>query len=146
MNTSFFTRLCGLLLAATTVGCGEYASDPRPQETVGADTASQPIQVTCTTNIIKDLVQQIGGEHVVVKAIMDGPGVDPHTYTPSPKDTNALTAADLVVYSGLHLEGQLEEALESLGHRGVPVICVTEGLQQESPGRLIHAAGLPLHR
>ncbi|APZ92683.1 Tromp-1 [Fuerstiella marisgermanici] len=96
-----------------------------------------PIKVVCTTNIIKDLVRQIGGKHVTVTAIMDGPSIDPHSYTPSPKDTNLLTAADLVVYSGLHLEGQFDAALESLKHRGIPVICVTDGLKNESPSRLI---------
>ena len=99
-----------------------------------------PIHVVCTTNIIKDLVRQIGGDRVNVTAIMDGPGIDPHTYKSSPKDTNALTAADLVVYSGLHLEGQFDETLESLKHRGIPVICVTDGLSSEQPSRLLRTA------
>ena len=126
--------LAALLLMSA--GCGGPESGVTSQKN---DADNGPIQVVCTTNIIKDLVQQIGGEHVVVTAIMDGPAIDPHTYTPTPQDTNTLTAADLVVYSGLHLEGQLDEALESLEHRGIPVICVTEGLSEESPSRLLQA-------
>lgn len=98
---------------------------------------SGPLNVVCTTNIVKDLVQQIGGDRVSVTAIMDGPGIDPHSYTPSPKDTNAMTAADVVVYSGLHLEGQLTQALESLEHRGVPAIAVAEVLNRTHDVRLL---------
>ncbi len=121
-----------------TGGCGNPAETENGEAgVVETFDGTGPIKVVCTTNIIKDLVRQIGGEHVSVTAIMDGPSIDPHSYTPSPKDTNLLTAADLVVYSGLHLEGQFDAALESLKHRGIPVICVTDGLKNESPSRLI---------
>lgn len=70
---------------------------------------------------------------------MDGPGIDPHTYVTTPKDTNALTAADVVVYSGLHLEGQFDQALESLNNRGIPVICVTHDLETSHSERLIQS-------
>lgn len=126
-----------LLTAVPLMGCGDSGSTPSGDERIEQHQGSAPIRVVCTTNIVKDLVRQIGGPCVEVTAIMDGPGIDPHTYTPSPKDTNALTAADLVVYSGLHLEGQFDDALESLKFRGIPVICVTEKLSQETPSRLI---------
>ena len=69
---------------------------------------------------------------------MDGPGVDPHLYTPSPQDINTLTASDVVVYSGLHLEAQMEEALDSLKHRGIPVITLTTVLEGRYANRLLH--------
>lgn len=117
-------------------------SDPGLSDSAGASRPIElPIQVVCTTNIVKDLVQQIGGDRVHVTAIMDGPGIDPHVYTPSPRDTNALTAADVVVYSGLHLEAQFEQTLQSLQHRGITVICITEGLTLEQPSRLIESEG-----
>lgn len=131
-----FAVLAAILMA----GCGDGSETQDPSSQIEKHHGNSPIRVVCTTNIIKDLVRQIGGDRVDVTAIMDGPGIDPHTYTPSPRDTNALTAADLVVYSGLHLEGQFDDALESLGHRGIPVICVTDILQAEVPGRLIQTA------
>lgn len=120
---------CCLLLS----GCHSAAdSTASPQ----IDNAERKLTVVCTTNIVQDLVRQIGGERVSVQAIMNGSGIDPHTYTPSPRDVNALTSADVVVYSGLHLEGQFDAALESLGHRGIPVIAVTSELTSE-PDSLI---------
>ena len=134
------TSVVTLLIATSLLfvsGCGSSSDSGATSE----DGGSKPIAVVCTTNVIKDLVRQIGGERVAVTAIMDGPGIDPHTYTPSPRDTNALTAADVVVYSGLHLEGQFDGALESLNNSGIPVICVTAALSSESPGRLIRSEG-----
>ena len=72
---------------------------------------------------------------------MDGPGVDPHLYTPSPQDINVLTQSDVVVYSGLHLEAQLEEALDSLETRGIPVIKITEVLERDHADELLQADG-----
>ena len=132
----FFVAAVTVLLA----GCGSPTTDESTAKSAG----DSPISVVCTTNVIKDLVQQIGGSRIVVKAIMDGPGIDPHTYTPSPRDTNLLTAAELVVYSGLHLEGQFDGALDSLNNRGIPVICVTDVLARDVPDRLIKSeAGVP---
>lgn len=140
MKSTANVRLrCLLLTAVFGAGCGD-SNDAPPVVSPAEDTqysGSGPINVVCTTNIIKDLVRQIGGNRVAVTAIMDGPGIDPHSYTPSPQDTNQLTAADLVVYSGLHLEGQFDGPLESLNHRGIPVICVTDGLATEQPSRLL---------
>ncbi|MCR9200443.1 MAG: zinc ABC transporter substrate-binding protein [Planctomycetaceae bacterium] len=121
------------MVALTAVGCA-----PVPES---ADTSHDSLNVVCTTNVVKDLVAQVGGDRITVTAIMDGPGIDPHTYVTSPGDINTLTAADVVVYSGLHLEGQFDEPLESLRQRGIPVICLTAALAEETPSRLIAADG-----
>lgn len=72
----------------------------------------EKVNVTTTTNIIKDLVLQIGGDKVNVYTLM-GPGVDPHQYVARPSDYNALSNADLIVASGLHLEGKMVGILDS---------------------------------
>lgn len=132
MKTPLSPFLAFTVLIFTAVGCGQ------PDAGTSASTDSPGlISVVCTTNVVKDLVRQIGGDRIVVKAIMDGPGIDPHTYVTTPRDTNSLTSADVVIYSGLHLEGQFDQALESLKNRGIPVICVTEDLSNSNSDRLI---------
>jgi len=131
-----------LFILLTTLGVSGCSSAQNDDPASSTDSSSaRKLRVGCTTNIVKDLVRQIGGDHIVVTAIMDGPGIDPHLYTPSPQDINALTESDVVVYSGLHLEAQLEEALESLKHRSIPVIKVTEILEQSHSDRLLTADG-----
>ncbi|MCS7016551.1 MAG: zinc ABC transporter substrate-binding protein [Gemmatales bacterium] len=89
-----------------------------------------PIRVVCTTGMVGDLVRHTGGEHVQVHVLM-GPGVDPHLYKARPNDLRLLQQADLVFYSGLHLEGRLAEVLESLSRQGRRVYAVTSALTAE---------------
>ena len=104
-----------------------------------AATADGKPRVVATTTIVADLVRQVAGEAVAIETLM-GPGVDPHSYRPTPRDADRLVRADLVVASGLHLEGRLQSLLERLGRRK-PVIFVAEGLPEND---LLEAeAGLP---
>jgi manganese/zinc/iron transport system substrate-binding protein len=99
-----------ILLVAAVVGC--YASSG----TTTGDAARNPQlpRVTCTTGMVADLARNVGGEHIYVQTLM-GEGVDPHLYTASPDDVSKLRQADLILYSGLHLEGKLAELLERMG-------------------------------
>lgn len=58
-----------------------------------------------------------------------GPGTDPHRYQPSAGDLGKLTAARLVLFNGLHLEGKMTDHLEhSPEGRAIPV---TRGIPEE---------------
>ncbi len=48
--------------------------------------ADRKIRVTTTTNFITDTARQIGGDRVEVTGLM-GPGVDPHLYKASAKES-----------------------------------------------------------
>jgi manganese/zinc/iron transport system substrate-binding protein len=98
-----------------------------------------PVRVVCTTGMVADMLRNLGGSHVEVRALM-GPGVDPHLYKATPRDVRALTSADVVFYSGLHLEGRLGELLERL-HRWKPAYAVTDGLLQARDPRLRRLPG-----
>ncbi len=88
-----------------------------------------------TTGIVTDLVAQVAGGECRVHALM-GPGVDPHLYRPSPGDVAHLSAAAVVFYNGLHLEGKMAQLLRRLGrHR--PVVSLGEHLRRRCPERLI---------
>lgn len=78
--------------------------------------ADQQLQVTATTSQIADAAENIGGKHVKVTSLM-GPGVDPHLYKASQGDTKKLMSADVVLYSGLHLEGKMEDVLQKIGEQ-----------------------------
>lgn len=73
------------------------------------------LKIVTTTTMITDLVQNIGRDSVHVQGLM-GSGVDPHLYKASEGDVSKLTNADIVFYSGLHLEGKLVDVFEKMGH------------------------------
>lgn len=93
-----------------------------------------PLRIVATTTQALDLVtiltQDIpeGGVHIT--GLM-GAGVDPHLYKPTESDINAMYQADLLIYSGLHLEGQFDEIFESLGERGVTIVRMTDPVEEE---------------
>lgn len=76
--------------------------------------ADDRFRVVATTTQITDLARNVGRETVQVDGIMR-PGVDPHLYRASESDLELMFDADAIFYSGLHLEGQMIEALELLG-------------------------------
>lgn len=102
MRMSFVTVLAGVAMLAS-AGCDSAANTPRG--------AGEKLRVVATTTMIGDLIARIGGERVDLKVIM-GPGVDPHTFKPSPADFAKLAQADLAFYNGLHLEGKMVETFE----------------------------------
>ena len=97
------------------------------------DTVNEPekVMVTTTTNVITDLVENIGGDHVLVTGLM-GPGVDPHLYRPSANDVNKLQDANIVFYNGLDLEGKMGDIFVKIGREGTAVWAVSENIPHES--------------
>ncbi len=85
--------------------------------------------VVCTTSIITDIVQRIGGNNIVVHGLM-GPGIDPHLYRARESDMHKLAAADLIFYNGLHLEGKMSEVFASMG-RYTKTVAVTDAIPKE---------------
>lgn len=87
------------------------------------------LTITATTSQVADAAEHIGGDHVEVTSLM-GPGVDPHLYKASQGDTKKLTEADVVLYSGLHLEGKMEHMLTKIS-RQKPSAAVAESIPKE---------------
>ncbi len=102
-----------------------------PDEGRSLPVGSAKILITTTTNVVTDLVQNIGGDRVQVTGLM-GPGVDPHLYRPSAGDVKRLQDADLVFYNGLDLEGKMTDIFAKIGRGGTPVWGVSENVPHES--------------
>ena len=83
------------------------------------------LQVACTTAMIGNVVEAVGGDRVAVETIV-GEGVDPHLYQPSGKDVKTLMGADVVFYNGLMLEGKMGALLGKLAKKGRPTHAVAE--------------------
>lgn len=111
---------CGLF--ATLVGCG--AADDEGTVDDGR------IRVVATTGMVADLVECVGGGRVRVQQLMAA-GIDPHQYKAAPDDVIACQQADLIFYSGLHLEGKLADLFEKLSTKK-PTYAVTSNLPHDA--------------
>ena len=89
--------------------CGACST---PQDEVDTSTSSKP-KVLCTTSIMADWLTNISGDAFEVTALLDK-GIDPHTYKPSKGDLDAIRAADVIIYHGVHLEGKIIDVLEKI--------------------------------
>jgi manganese/zinc/iron transport system substrate-binding protein len=57
-----------------------------------------------------------------------GPGVDPHLYKPTAADAAAISANDVVFYSGLMLEGRMGDMFAKVARGGKKIFPVTESV------------------
>lgn len=115
-----------LILSVTLSSCVEYYKYDETK-----------INITTTTNIMQDLSNVIGGDLVNVYSLM-GSGVDPHQYVARPHDYNALNKADIIIVSGLHLEGKMTSILESYSNQGRNVLLVGETIIKNSPTEIVN--------
>ena len=99
----------GALFATLAVVLGGCAP---PQEVDG----DERLNVVATVGMIRDVVENVGGEHVRVTGLM-GPGIDPHLYKASEGDVRRLFRADVIFYAGEHLEAKMAEVLREMGER-----------------------------
>jgi len=92
-------------------------------------TADGQLNIVTTTTMLTDLIKNIGGDVVAVQGLM-GSGVDPHLYKASEGDVSKLFTADLVFYSGLHLEGKLVEIFEKMETQGSNTIALATAIDE----------------
>jgi manganese/zinc/iron transport system substrate-binding protein len=136
----YFYRLLSVLMLVLLAGCNNAPKtdghNHGGEAVKHTYSGSGPLKVTATTGMVADLVRNIGGERVNVTQLM-GPGVDPHLYKVSQSDVGKLSGADIIVYSGLHLEGKMTDVFAKMQQRK-PVVAVTERVAKD---KLVNAPG-----
>jgi manganese/zinc/iron transport system substrate-binding protein len=105
-----------------------FVSPPLDPARLAPVAGDGPLAIVATVGQIADLARRIGGDRVAVKQLVPGRD-DPHLYVPAPPDVAALSEADLVLYNGLFLEGQMGETFEQMGRIGIPTLAVTAGFE-----------------
>jgi ABC-type Zn uptake system ZnuABC Zn-binding protein ZnuA len=142
MRRSWGSSLLGLVAVLLLAACGRGAASPgvtpgqaisdrdvRLPELRAANLAGgQKLRVVTTTGIVGDVVKNVAGDSVDLTTLI-GPGQDPHTYQPTPKDIAAIERAQVVFISGFHLEEGLESTVDAAAGKGSPVVSVSAGIQ-----------------
>ncbi|MCY3993402.1 MAG: zinc ABC transporter substrate-binding protein [Caldilineaceae bacterium] len=117
---------------ATTEAAAESpaAAEQQPQPDTPAPTgvrADGTFRIVATTTQASDLSRILadGVPNIEITPLM-GAGVDPHLYQPTESDIRAMNAADMVVYSGLHLEGQFDAVFAALREQGTLIYTLSK--------------------
>ena len=115
------TMVVGLSLA-TMLGAPGAA---RTGQAASAGPAGFPVGTSNT--VLADLVEQVGGEKVRVRALAPR-GTDPHTFQPTPAAMTLLTQAHVIFFNGAGLEEWWAKTLRSVKKPGIPVVELSRGL------------------
>lgn len=98
------------------------------EQPVAGDGDDHKLNVITTTEIIADLVKNVGGDRVSVSSVVPHGG-DPHSYEPSPADARRVVEADVAFTNHLLLE---EHALIKMFDTNVPEGVPNVSLAEES--------------
>lgn len=103
--------LQGMLMIVFTAGLFLTGCTAVPKEAEPAPDGKEKVQVVTTIFPPCDFVRQIGGEYVEVTQLLK-PGMEAHSYEPSPADIIRITKSDLFLYAGGESDVWVEEVLD----------------------------------
>jgi manganese/zinc/iron transport system substrate-binding protein len=129
-HSKLLRPLLAVLLALALTGCTDGPAAGDGAAVGEADAGAAGYTIVCTTGMVADIARHVAGERAEVIALYGA--VDPHTYEPTQRDIEQILAADVVLYSGLLLEGPTQAALESAGERDKLVRAVTKAVEDEA--------------
>lgn len=92
-----------------------------------AATPAAPLKVVATLPILKEFTEQVGREHVEVRALITGLESE-HSYSPKPSDLKALGEARLLMEIGLGLEVWVSGLVKNAGNARLRVVTTSEGV------------------
>ena len=103
--------LQGMLMIVFTAGLFLTGCSAVRKEAEPAPDGREKIQVVTTIFPPFDFARQIGGEYVEVTQLLK-PGMEAHSYEPSPADIIRITKSDLFLYAGGESDVWVEEVLD----------------------------------
>lgn len=119
-----------LIMCSALTACGGVSTN----STSGDENDGLPV-VFATLFPQYDFVKQIAGDRVHVKLLLP-PGVEAHSYDPTPKDIAGIDGADAFLYTGSVMEPWAVKIIETVKGSSVRVVDLSEGI------KLIRAEGV----
>lgn len=83
---------------------------------------SGKLRVVTTLFPIYDFARNVGGDLAEVSLLLP-PGVEPHSFEPTPETIITLSKADLFIYTGSNMEPWAEKLADGVSRGGKPVRC-----------------------
>lgn len=89
---------------------------------------SKKIKVIATLFPVYDFAKNIGGQYVDVHLLLP-PGVDAHSFEPSPEDIIKISKADVFIYTGIYMEPWAEKILKGIDNKSLIVVDCSYGVK-----------------
>lgn len=91
---------------------------------------SDKLQIVATLFPQYDFAREIAGDKADVMLLAPA-GADGHTYEPTPAEIIKITESDMFIYTGKHMESWAEKIIDSVEHRKLKVVDVSENIELE---------------
>ncbi len=95
------------------------------------------LQVVTTFSILEDLVQQVGGDRVIVNSLVPR-GSDPHSWEPTPREARMVAQAELLIANGGGFDDWLLGLMKNAAKVDSLLVFASQGLEALEHG---HAHG-----
>jgi manganese/iron transport system substrate-binding protein len=119
-------------------GCSQIVPVKSTGTINGATNQNKKPLVVVTTDVLCDLVKTIAQSTIELKCLV-APGTDPHTYTVTPADRQAIEQANLILYAGYGFEPTLLKAIQATANPVTKVaineIAITKPLDISADGQ-----------
>ncbi|MGW3974488.1 metal ABC transporter solute-binding protein, Zn/Mn family [Streptomyces ardesiacus] len=114
------------LAAAAVLGMAVTGCEGHARPDADSENPDAALRVVTTTEILADLVREVGGDRVQVDSIVP-PGGDPHSYEPTPKDADAVSKADVTFTNHMLLEEHaLIKTVDANARKDTPNVSLAE--------------------
>ncbi len=95
---------------------------------VKAFAEEKKLKVVATIFPVYDFSRQIGKDRLDLTMLLP-PGVEAHTFSPTPKDVMNISSADVYVYTGKYMEPWAEKMLRGIGNKNLLVIDASRNIE-----------------
>lgn len=85
-----------------------------------------PVKIVAAENFYGELAHEIGGNNVAVTSIISNPDADPHLFATSPKTSQSLAQAQIIIYNGADYDAWMEQMLTTVNKNQVIIINVAD--------------------
>ena len=91
----------------------------------GTGSSSGKLSVVTTNFALYDFARSVAGDMADVKMLMD-PGVESHSYDPSPADIVSIYSCDVFIYTGGESDSWLTNILESISENDTHILAMMD--------------------
>lgn len=119
-------KIFGLSLAGVVflTGCSAKTENKK-----GEDNSKNKLKVVTTIFPEYDITRAIAGDKIDLQ-LMIKPGVDVHSFSPTPQDIKTVENADVFIYGGTSHDKWVETLTKSVDMKDKKVVKLTDGIQQ----------------
>lgn len=113
--------LISVVLSGLLVGCNGNKSKDKEE------VSDNKLKVVATLFPQYDFVREIAGDKADITLLMS-PGVESHSYEPSPADIIKINEADLFIYTGKYMEPWAQSIIDGVENKDIEILNVSQNI------------------